>query len=156
MDALSIADAARLVGVAERTLRRRIERGTLAAVTVDGRRMIARSELVRAYGPVAGSAPDVSGSEPDTTTPTPPAHAETAAELATLRAEVARLRGMLEMSERVETAAQRAADKLEAKLDEARRESLSLARRIGQVEGERDTIRAQLSAPSRPWWRFGR
>lgn len=68
---------------------------------------------------------------------------------ATLERELAEARGRLAMSERVELATQRAADKLEAKLEAARREALSLARALGQVEGDRDRIAAQLEAPRR-------
>lgn len=45
--AVSIAEASELTGLSKKALARRIERGSLPAVTRDGRRMIPRSELER-------------------------------------------------------------------------------------------------------------
>ena len=45
---LTIREASRATGLSLQALRRRVERGTLAAVLVDNRRRIALSELVRA------------------------------------------------------------------------------------------------------------
>jgi transcription initiation factor TFIIIB Brf1 subunit/transcription initiation factor TFIIB len=61
--------------------------------------------------------------------------------------EVARLRGELAASERIERSAQRYADRLEEKLEAARRREASLARAVGYLEAERDGLRKQLSAP---------
>jgi chromosome segregation ATPase len=72
-------------------------------------------------------------------------------ELESERLARARVEGELAASAKVEAAAQRYADRAEAKLAEARREALSLARALGQVEQERDSSRAQL-AGRRGFW----
>jgi len=56
----------------------------------------------------------------------------------------ARLHGELSASERIERAAQRYADKLEEKLNEARKREASLARALGYVEAQRDQLAARL------------
>jgi chromosome condensin MukBEF ATPase and DNA-binding subunit MukB len=56
----------------------------------------------------------------------------------------ARLQGELSASERIERAAQRYADKLEGKLNEARKREASLARALGYVEAQRDQLAARL------------
>ncbi len=63
--------------------------------------------------------------------------------------ELARLRGELAASERIERVAQRYADRLEEKLEAARRREASLARALGHTEAERDRYRRLLggSAP---------
>jgi transcription initiation factor TFIIIB Brf1 subunit/transcription initiation factor TFIIB len=61
--------------------------------------------------------------------------------------EVARLRGELAASERIERSAQRYADRLEEKLEAARRREASLARAVGYLEAQRDGLRQQLAGP---------
>ncbi len=145
--ALTLAEAARLVGVSERALRKRAERGTLTVLSdVRGGRVVAvvdRAELARLYptDQAQPEAPDPPQAAPATD------QAASAERVAELRERIARLEGQLAMSERVEQSAQRAADKLEAKLEDARREALTLARALGQAEAERDRYRAQLQAP---------
>lgn len=179
---LTLAEAARLVGVSERAIRKRAERGTLQTSTaVRGGKLVAvveRADLARLFPGAMPENPKDQG-EPQGRTPSeppaPPASFTRAAvelerlerqasggasteELATLREQLnqareqlANLRGQLEMSAKVEAAAQRAADKLEARLDAARRETLSLAHQLGMVEGDRDRLRRQLEAP-RGWF----
>lgn len=71
------------------------------------------------------------------------------------RERVAHLEGRLEASERVERAVQRHADRLEGRvgelegsLDEERKKSLTLARALGQAEGERERMSKLLAATS--------
>lgn len=89
--------------------------------------------------------------EPPTTTPRTRIDARTTAWLIAQRARVhelelaqARLQGELSASERIERAGQRYADKLEEKLNEARKREASLARALGYVEAQRDQLAAQL------------
>ena len=58
--------------------------------------------------------------------------------------ELARLEGELSTSERVERAAQRYADRLEEKLEDARKREASLARAIGYLEAQRDRYAERL------------
>ncbi len=173
---LTLAEAARLVGVSERAIRKRAERRTLRTSTaVRGGKLVAvveRADLKRLFPGAMSETPKDQG-EPHGRTPseppTPPAvelerlerqpgGGAATEELATLRdqlnqarEQLANLRGQLEMSAKVEAAAQRAADKLEARLDAARRETLSLAHQLGMVEGDRDRLRRQIEAP-RGWF----
>lgn len=159
---MTLAEAARLVGVSERAIRKRAERGTLRTSSA-----VRAGKVVAVVDPadLASLFPQVAA-EPSLPTPGPSArvaveepvqlnlkHAElelARLELAQAREQLANLRGQLEMSAKVEAAAQRAADKLEAKLDAARRETLTLARALGAAEGERERLRLQLEAP-RGW-----
>jgi DNA-binding transcriptional MerR regulator len=164
---LTIAEAAATVGVSPQALRERIRRGTLKATRTarNGRAIVVLdpAELARAYdsadkglakaGDKVAQAPCL---EPEAPARGPqPSAAELELlrlELTQAREELANLRGQLEMSAKVEAAAQRAADKLEARLDAARREALTLARALGAAEGDRDRMRLQLEAP-RGWLR---
>ncbi len=62
--------------------------------------------------------------------------------------ELARLRGELSASERIERVAQRYADKLEEKLETARKREASLARAVGYLEAQRDQLRLRLGGRS--------
>lgn len=193
---LTLSEAARLVGVSERAMRKRAERGTLPtradvragkvvatvaladlervfpevrnrpepgpepSATVVARIPVPEASPVPAAMPSEGAplqaaqealgsrlAPDVLGAMLDRVRALE-ARLESERELrAELDRELATVRGQLAMSERVELAAQRAADRLEEKLETARREALSLARAIGQAEGDRDRVAALLAAP---------
>lgn len=69
---------------------------------------------------------------------------EQRARVRALELDQARLGGELAASERIERAAQRYADKLEAKLAEGRQREASLARALGYVEAQRDQLLARL------------
>ena len=58
--------------------------------------------------------------------------------------DVARLTGELAASERIERSAQRYADRMEEKLEAARRREASLARALGYVEAQRDQLQRRL------------
>jgi hypothetical protein len=162
---LTIAEAAAAVGVSPQALRERIRRGTLKAMRAarNGRAIVVLdpAELARAYD--SGDKGLAKAGDNVAQAPCPEPHVSASSphhnaaeleplrlELAQAREQLANLRGQLEMSAKVEAAAQRAADKLEAKLDAARRETLSLAHQLGMVEGDRDRLRRQLEAP-RGW-----
>ncbi len=90
-------------------------------------------------------------SPPASPTPRPRLDARTTAWFIEQRARVraleldqARLGGELAASERIERAAQRYADKLEARLAEGRQREASLARALGYVEAQRDQLLARL------------
>jgi hypothetical protein len=57
---------------------------------------------------------------------------------------LARAQGELAASEKIERSAQRYADRLEEKLEAARRREASLARAVGYLEAERDQLRRAL------------
>ena len=59
---------------------------------------------------------------------------------------LARLGGELSASERIERSAQRYADRMEEKLDAARRREASLARALGYVEAQRDQLQRRLGS----------
>ena len=61
-----------------------------------------------------------------------------------LELRLARLEGQLTTSERIERAAQRYADRLEEKLDKARRREATLARAVGYLEAQRDQLQNRL------------
>jgi len=75
---------------------------------------------------------------------------EARARTRSLELDRARLEGELSASERIERAAQRYADKLEARLADARKREASLARALGYVEAQRDQLLARLEGRTPP------
>jgi hypothetical protein len=64
-----------------------------------------------------------------------------------LELELARLRGQLDTSDRIERASNRYADRLEERLDQARRREASLARAVGYLECQRDELAGRIGGP---------
>jgi hypothetical protein len=60
-----------------------------------------------------------------------------------------RLRGELAFSERIERGAQRYADRMEEKLEEARKRESTLARALGYAEAQRDELARRLKGAAR-------
>jgi hypothetical protein len=161
---LTVAEAAQRAGTSPQAIRERIRRGTLPAER--GHRAGRLVQLVRAsaLGKVGdkvaqGRQGPLARSEGPSRLPGNAQGAEAELlrlELAEAREELAKVRAALALSERMESAAQAAADKaeeraerrlvrVEAQLESARREALSLAHELGKAHGERNQAQAQLA-----------
>lgn len=179
---LSVVEAAQAVGVSPQAIRERIRRGSLpcSKEVRDGRTvaLVSSDDLAALYPALREVAQggarlrkvtkgEESLSEALDEASSAPIRehaslelvslelAQARAEAAQLREELVRVRGELVVSAKVEEYAQRAADKLEAKLEAVRREleakleherrdKLSLALELGKSRGERDRVLAQL------------
>jgi hypothetical protein len=172
---LTVDEAALRVGVSPQALRERIRRGSLRSSKAirDGRSvsLVSSDDLAALYPETRKARKAAKGSARpfDLVHALPAAPSREGAELelvslerdearaeaAQLREELVRVRGELVVSAKVEEYAQRAADKLEAKLEAVRREleakleherrdKLSLALELGKYRGQLDRLDAQL------------
>jgi hypothetical protein len=138
MEALTIPDAARVTGLSPREIRVRIEEGRLRATWRAGQRVLDRDELERA---------ELLGDEPPPDSPSASGQPipglverleEQAGELAVLRRASAERRAHDE----------RERQRLQAELDEARRELQRTQVRIAELEAQ--GFRASLRSANRP------
>lgn len=156
--AFSIPEAAKACGVSERTLRGRIERGTLTAHRKNGRVVIPTVDLLSA-GLLPGEADRAEpgkvsrGQLPGQESGAPDLVAllgETIRALQEAEAERGRLRGLLESAETKERAEQAARDAAQA-------EVLELRARVKELEAQADAPAPAEDAPQaeaapRSWW----
>jgi hypothetical protein len=127
-DRYSLAEAAAMTGMTSQALARRIERGSLPAVKINGRRFVALADLA-----AAGLL--------DPTTRARPKWAEPGFEAAALAREVvaeltARGLRILELERRLEALAEMT-EQQQRELDEARKERAELRRRIERLQKRR-------------------
>jgi hypothetical protein len=124
----SLAEAAELTGLTPQALARRIERGSLPAVKVDGRRFVSLEDLAGAglVDPATGARPSWSSGKLDSGA----LAREIVGEL--------NVRGfrILELERRVEELLARTEDQ-QRQLDEARRERAELRREVGRLTNPR-------------------
>ena len=124
----SLAEAAELTGLTTQALARRIERGSLPAVKIDGRRFVSLHDLAEAglVDPATRARPRWSSGKLDSGA----LAREIVAEL--------NVRGfrILELEHRVEELLARTEDQ-QRQLDEARRERAELRREIGRLTNTR-------------------
>jgi len=165
---VTIPDAARLLGVTERTIRRQIAQGKLSSRHDEGGRTLVRVTVTDATDVTGDAASDVpvtnvSDTPVTTVTPTPDA-----GELSRLRAEVERLRIEVEAL-RVELATARAEarewraraeerqaaiDRLEADKERAEEDRRNAWAALATTLAKIPQLEAKSGEPARPWWKF--
>ena len=168
---LTVAEAAQRAGTSPQAIRERIRRGTLPVEQGPRAGRIVQLVPASALGKVGDKVAQGGqgalargGLDGNPSAQGPSARATEGAvaellrlELAEAREELAKVRAALALSERMESAAQAAANKaeeraerrlvrVEAQLESARREALSLAHELGKAHGERNQAQAQLAA----------
>jgi len=148
-DTYTTGQAARILDMSSRGIRKMIDRGELEATQDDrGRHLIpqrAVHALLEERRGRAGAVEEIAGE--------PPGAAQEAAELRArveaLQRELGRLEGRLELTEKTESTMREERERL---LEDLRRER----ERADQVELEARRLRAALEEarkPERPWWR---
>lgn len=153
---VTVERAAELSGLTPKAIRRRVERGSLAAVVRDGRRMIPVAELLRAELVAAGDDGELRSAHASTPPGAP--HGESAALVAELVAridaqgrELGEARAELRALPARVDAERQAREAAEAELHEARAA-------VRRAEAEAAELRERLVEHERPrgvlsWWR---